>query len=203
MRRQWYLIHCSYEFDTCPFLAFDNPTTAPIHCFYEVDACLLVGFWKSFNNFLLSTPHLRLIGTHRCSMKSLLQISFFQNHVFVISQWKIITIKWNERDLFHIFTWKRTISMFLLELNKSSHWERTSFHSLLFLAQITWRVRRYLILIVSRLFEMKRRDVWRQSISRLCIICQPHSSSLDRRLTSYAGISLSDLRCEVERGKSM
>ena len=78
--------------------------------------------------------------------------------------------------------------MFLLELNKSSHWERTSFHSLLFLAQITWRVRRrYLILIVSRLFEMKRRDVWRQSISRLCIICQPHSST-DRRLTSYARI---------------
>ena len=94
--------------------------------------------------------------------------------------------------------------MFLLELNKSSHWERTSFHSLLFLAQITWRVRRrrYLILIVSRLFEMKRRDVWRQSISSLCIICQSHSS-LDRGLTSYAGISLSDLRCEVERGKSM
>ena len=104
MRRQWYLIHCSYEFDTCPFLAFDNPTTAPIHCSYEVDACLLVGFWKSFNNFLLSTPHLRLIGAHRCSMKSLLQISFFQNRV------KMIAIKWNERDNFYIFTWK---SLFL------------------------------------------------------------------------------------------
>ena len=102
--------------------------------------------------------------------------------------------------------WKRLISHFYMKkiitisMNKSSHWERTSFHSLLFLAQITWRVRRrrYLNLIVSRLFEMKRRDVWRQSISRLCIICQSHSST-DRRLTSYAGISLSDLRCEVKR----
>ena len=95
-------------------------------------------------------------------------------------------VEW--KRLISHFYMKKTISMFLLELNKSSHWERTSFHSLLFLAQITWRVRRYLILIVSRLFEMKRRDVWRQSISRLCIICQPHSSSLDRRLTSYARI---------------
>ena len=105
-------------------------------------------------------------------------------------------VEW--KRLISHFYMKKTISMFLLELNKSSHWERTSFHSLLFLAQITWRVRRYLILIVSRLFEMKRRDVWRQSISRLCIICQPHSST-DRRLTSYAGISLSDLRWEVKR----